>query len=376
MRFAWLSVALLVLLTKIGDAHPAQFTTLQVKVDSDGHFHASLNIDILSFALGKTSQETSNEELEALLNGPRDHLGSCLSDAGRNFRGEVVIRTNTGNATITDWTLPTLNDVESVLARKLNPRILMPGEIDFSGTLPPNANSVQIRLPYVLGQTEQILELSNGTTRDEPVLAGDYSSKVEIQLTPDSTQKLYAFGRYIIVGFHHIIPEGTDHILFVLGLFLLSTRLLPLFWQVSAFTVAHSITLGLSIYGIIRLSPSITEPLIAASIVFVAVENLFTNDMQPWRPFVVFGFGLIHGLGFASAFAETGLPREHFLLGLIGFNVGVECGQLTVIACALLTVGWFRKKPWYRQRIVVPGSIIIAVIASFWTVQRIFISAN
>jgi hypothetical protein len=173
------------------------------------------------------------------------------------------------------------------------------------------------------------------------------------------------------VGIRHIIPEGLDHILFVLGLFLLSTRLVPLLWQVSAFTVAHSITLGLSIYGVIRLPPSVTEPLIAASIVVIAVENIFTSKLQPWRPFIVFFFGLIHGLGFASAFAQVGLPRNDFFIGLVGFNIGVECGQLTVILLAFLAVGWFRNRRWYRSRIVIPASCLIAVTASVWTVQRV-----
>ncbi|HZI32351.1 MAG TPA: HupE/UreJ family protein, partial [Candidatus Binatia bacterium] len=163
-----------------------------------------------------------------------------------------------------------------------------------------------------------------------------------------------------------------DHILFVLGLFLFSARLKPLLWQVSAFTLAHSITLGLALYGVVRLPSSITEPLIAASIVFVAVENIFAKNQQPWRYAVVFCFGLIHGLGFASAFANAGLPRQDFLIGLVGFNLGVECGQLAVIISAFLAVGWFRHRRWHRRVIVVPASSVIALIALFWTVQRIF----
>ena len=85
-----------------------------------------------------------------------------------------------------------------------------------------------------------------------------------------------------------------------------------------------------------------------------------------------FFFGLIHGLGFASAFADVGLPRQDFLIGLIGFNLGVECGQLAVIISAFLAVGWFRNRPWYRREIVIPASSVIALIALFWIFQRIF----
>jgi hypothetical protein len=354
-------------------AHPAQFTTLLVKVEPTGQFQATLNIDILSFALEKTSLETSNEELTALLDGPRTALAQSLADSGDRFRREVVVHTDAGNASISFWALPGTPEVDAVVARHIEPRILVPGEIRFVGQLPVNAHTLAIRLPYVLGDTVQVLELPKGESHDEPVSAGDYSSEVAIDLQPPDTMgKLAHLGRYIVVGFHHIIPEGTDHILFVLGLFLFSARLAPLFWQVSAFTVAHSITLGLSLYGVVRLPSSITEPLIAASIVFVAVENLFAKDLQPWRPLVVFCFGLIHGLGFASAFAQVGLPKNDFFIGLVGFNIGVECGQLTVILAAFLTIGWFRHRSWYRRAIVIPASGLIALIAAYWTIQRIF----
>lgn len=180
------------------------------------------------------------------------------------------------------------------------------------------------------------------------------------------------FAQYLLLGFTHILPKGLDHILFVLGLFLLSTRAAPLLWQVTAFTVAHSITLALSMYGILSLSAAVVEPLIAASIVYVAVENLVTTRLHTWRVFVVFAFGLLHGLGFAGVLTEIGLPRNEFVTGLIAFNVGVEGGQLTVIALATLLFGyWFRRRPWYRTRIVLPLSAAIALIGLYWTVERL-----
>lgn len=378
MRKSWVlagTLGLLALLTQAALAHPAQFTTLQIEIDPSGHFQATLNVDILSYALEQTSAATTNEQLESVLNGPRVTLGKLLSDSGDRFRREVVIRTDAGDVIPTSWQLPDLAEVDAVLARKIQPAILMPGDISFSGTLPEDAHNISIRLPYVLGDTVQVYELPNGESHDEPVASGDYSSAIELKLAPPgAASRLTDFGRYVGVGFKHIVPEGLDHILFVLGLFLLSNRLVPLLWQVSAFTVAHSITLGLSIYGVIRLPSSITEPLIAASIVYIAVENICTGELKPWRPVVVFGFGLIHGLGFASAFAEVGLPRNNFLIGLVGFNVGVECGQLAVITAAFVVVGWFRHRPWYRRRIVIPASLAIAITAAIWTVQRIWAS--
>ena len=180
-------------------------------------------------------------------------------------------------------------------------------------------------------------------------------------------------GEYLTLGFEHIVPKGLDHILFVLGIFFLSLHWKPLLYQVTAFTIAHSITLGLSLYGLVSLPPSIVEPLIALSICYVAIENVVTRELKPWRVYVVFAFGLLHGLGFAGVLLELGLPREEFLTALIAFNIGVELGQLTVITAAFATVAyWFKDKPWYRQRIVIPVSLLIGMTGAYWTIERIF----
>jgi len=178
---------------------------------------------------------------------------------------------------------------------------------------------------------------------------------------------------YLKLGYTHIIPLGIDHILFVLSIFFLNPKLKPVIWQATAFTVAHSITLGLAMYGLITPPSYIIEPVIALSIFFVAIENIITDKLKPSRVLIVFGFGLIHGMGFASALTELGLPRNQFFTSLITFNLGVELGQVTIILLAWFSVGkWFGSKPWYRKRIVIPVSIVIAAIALYWTIQRIF----
>ncbi|MGI9393834.1 MAG: HupE/UreJ family protein, partial [Boseongicola sp.] len=181
-----------------------------------------------------------------------------------------------------------------------------------------------------------------------------------------------AFVEYIGVGFDHIIPKGLDHILFVLGLFFLALKLRPLLWQVTAFTLAHTVTLALGALDIVRISPDVVEPLIAASIVYVGIENVLARGLTPWRPVVVFLFGLLHGLGFASVLSDFGLGGSHFVPKLIGFNVGVEIGQLAVIGAAFLTLGLiFGRSNWYRARIAAPVSIAISVIAAFWVFDRL-----
>ena len=178
---------------------------------------------------------------------------------------------------------------------------------------------------------------------------------------------------YLKMGFTHIIPLGFDHILFILGIFLLKPKLKTVIWQATAFTIAHSITLGLAIYGYISPTPSIIEPVIALSIIFIGIENIITSDLKWWRLVVIFLFGLIHGCGFAGALAGAGLPEKDFLLGLISFNAGVEAGQITVIMIAYFLFGkWFADKTWYRKRIAIPLSVCISLIAFYWTIERVF----
>ena len=178
---------------------------------------------------------------------------------------------------------------------------------------------------------------------------------------------------YLQLGFTHIIPLGFDHILFVLSLFLLSPKLKPVLWQATAFTVAHSITLGLAMFKVITPSPAIVEPIIALSIMYVALENIISPSLKKSRIGVVFLFGLVHGMGFANALGSLGLPQNSYLTSLIMFNVGVELGQLAVILSAFFLFGkWFGNKPYYRKFIVIPLSVLITIIAGYWTVERLF----
>jgi hypothetical protein len=178
--------------------------------------------------------------------------------------------------------------------------------------------------------------------------------------------------QYFILGFAHVIPAGADHILFILGIFFLNSRLRSVIVQCSVFTLAHSITLGLAAAGLIFPDARVVEPLIAASIFFVAIENILGQRVNVWRLATIFIFGLVHGLGFATALRDAGIPRQHFLLSLLCFNVGVEAGQVVVILAAWLFLAhWFRHRTWYQRGIVLPVSTLIACIALFWTVERI-----
>jgi hypothetical protein len=246
--------------------------------------------------------------------------------------------------------------------------------VRFEGRIPAGAKSVQFRDDAPIG--EILVEVRNEGV-DVPERqwsrAGWDAGPFAVAVAP-AVPPVFAIVRtYAALGFRHIMPDGLDHILFVLGLFLASRKLSWLLAQVTAFTVAHSITLGLAMFGWVSLPSSIVEPAIAMSIVFVAVENVLGKETGRARVAIVFGFGLLHGLGFASALREIGLPKSRFIPALLAFNVGVEAGQLTVLAVAVCAIGaWFSRRSWYRARVEVPASIAIAAVGLYWTIERLF----
>jgi len=181
-----------------------------------------------------------------------------------------------------------------------------------------------------------------------------------------------AFLDFVLVGIQHIIPMGADHILFVIGLYLFATQLKPLLLQVSAFTLAHTLTLFSVTLKLVSLDPDIVEPLIAISISYVAVEGLFRHQITQSRLAVVFGFGLIHGMGFAATLSEVGIRDETLIRDLIAFNIGVELGQLAVVLCMYLLIGrWFSNSRYWDKVIKIPLSVAIATTGLVWAIQRL-----
>jgi hypothetical protein len=183
--------------------------------------------------------------------------------------------------------------------------------------------------------------------------------------------------RYVTLGFDHIVPGGLDHALFVLGLFFYAFAWRPLLWQGATFTAAHSATLALATTGAISIPDGaawMVEATIAASIVYVAIGNLLRRGSRRIggpRIAAVFGFGLLHGLGFASVLSDIGLG-EHVVTSLVAFNIGVEIAQLAVIAVAALLLGLpFGERPWYRRRVAIPASLAIAAVGTYWLLTRI-----
>ncbi len=178
--------------------------------------------------------------------------------------------------------------------------------------------------------------------------------------------------KYFGFGFTHVLPGGLDHILFLLGLFFLTRDFGALLFQMTLFTLAHSLTLGLSLYGFLAVPTAVVEVAIALSITFIAIENLFCEKLSRWRPWVVFGFGLIHGLGFAHAFQESVVAEEDFLPALFSFNLGIECAQIVVVGIAFAVVAAWWKMDTYRSIIARPASMLLAASGLYWAVERSF----
>ncbi|MEA1651944.1 HupE/UreJ family protein [Nitrospirillum sp. BR 11164] len=265
-------------------------------------------------------------------------------------------------------------------------RVEMPSDVTLpafvvlraDGPLPPGTHAVTWRYGLVYSTYGVVFTDAAGGAPQTRWLEGDAASPpfaLAANAAAVSLPQLAA--QYLQLGFLHILPEGLDHILFVLGIFLLTTRLRSILVQVTAFTLAHSVTLGLTMYGVISLPSRVVEPLIALSVAYVAVENIMTARLTPWRPLVVFAFGLLHGMGFAGALADLHLARRDVIPALVSFNVGIELAQLSIIAAAYAAValvcasGGRKDKPWYRRRVVIPASSLIAATGLFWTVQRV-----
>ncbi|MEL6783700.1 MAG: HupE/UreJ family protein [Pseudomonadota bacterium] len=268
-----------------------------------------------------------------------------------------------------DGTVPSLKIEQMAIPPVGDVDLARSSTIRLTGEVPPGARVLTWAYPRSRGSSVLRIERTAAEMEARFFNAGETSDDIALR-APDPRNWVEKAWDYVVVGFTHILPKGLDHILFVLGLFFLSMAWRPLLMQVTAFTIAHSVTLALGLYGVVQISPTIVEPLIALSIVYVAVENIFTRSLQVWRPVIVFLFGLLHGLGFAGILTEIGLPPSDFILGLVAFNVGVEFGQITVLIMAFALVGWMAAKPWYRARVAIPASLFIAAMGAYWFLER------
>ncbi|WP_051207561.1 HupE/UreJ family protein [Saccharospirillum impatiens] len=359
----------LLTLSAASTAHEIRPAIIDLTLEEDGAYRIDIQTSVETYLAGIGPEVTDTNDAPQADEYDRYRAMSAqeLTPVFKEFVPELIngirFQADGIDLNLPEPSLALTNEPDLELARD--------AVITFTGTLPVGSSSLAWQWDEQYGGSAlRVTSASGEEIYTEYLQPGTAAGPFDI--TGAVKQSGFSiFANYIVIGFEHILPKGLDHILFVVGLFLLSSKLKPLLWQVSSFTLAHTVTLALGMLGIVTIPAAVVEPLIALSIVYVCVENLWSRNLSKWRPAVIFGFGLLHGLGFASVLTEIGLSPNHFITGLIGFNVGVELGQLTVIALCFLAVGvWFRNKDWYRSYITNPASIAIALVAGWWVFER------
>ena len=352
---------------------------IEISINTEGTYHIEVRASLEALLTGinaryRNTQDAPNAEAyDTLRVLPAEELAIAFEPFKATFTERVELKL--------DGTRVPLQITRIDIPEPGYPKVPRTSVITLEGDIDRSVSSLSWYYPAAFGdnavrvrQVDEINEQWHWS--DWQWLRDDKPSK-PFSLTELFTRQpvLQVIGTYLVLGFEHILPKGLDHILFILGIFLLSTHLRPLLLQVTMFTVAHTLTLGLSMSGVINLPANIVEPLIALSIAYIGFENVFAHALlHKSRLVIVFLFGLLHGMGFASVLSDFGMPTDAFMTALISFNVGVELGQLAVILLAFLGVSvWFRNKPWYQPVIVVPGSLLIGLIGLYWTWERIVI---
>ncbi|HIO92837.1 MAG TPA: HupE/UreJ family protein [Leucothrix mucor] len=352
-------------------AHEIRPAIVNITLEDEQYYRINiqLNVEALIAQINPQHQDTNEAENTNYYDTLRLLSSKNLARKFKLFENtllqDISLQANDETLTlkVVELKIPDIGDTD--LARN--------SSIILAGQLPPNTQNIKWHWNKKFGANVVRVNSPNNPDLYTTYLQnGKSSNTIVIANNSTKSQSIFEiFSNYLTIGFQHILPKGLDHILFVIGLFLLSIKMRPLLLQITSFTLAHSITLALGMMGVIQIPANIVEPLIAASIVYVCIENIYSDKLNIWRPFIVFCFGLLHGLGFSSVLAEIGLSPQHFVTGLIAFNVGIELGQITIIGLCFLAIGlWFRHKPWYRSRISVPASAVIAIIGTYWFIER------
>jgi len=373
-RFLWLLTSLLVPAVTAADVvKPA---LVEISVFADGQFRVELRASIEALLTGinaryRNTQEAPNAaEYDELRELPPEELARRFQPFRDKLLREVVLRFDEVRV------LPAIARVD-IPARGYTkvPRISL---IELQGEIPRSARNLSWYYPAAFGDNAvRVRQVDLAEERfhwSEWQWIRDDSVSRPFSITEIANPRSFldVAEEYLVAGFWHILPRGMDHILFILGLYLFSARIRPLLWQVTLFTLAHTITLGLAVYGWVQLPEAVVQPLIALSIVYVGFENIWRRNLQHSRLALVFAFGLLHGIGFAGMLNDFGMPRDAFATSLLSFNLGVELGQLTIILAAWLALGlWFGRRPWYRPLVIVPASVLISAVGMYWFWDRL-----
>ncbi|MBV9116916.1 MAG: HupE/UreJ family protein [Acetobacteraceae bacterium] len=320
--FSWATAVLAGLLvfwgmciSNVAAAHQVNLTSARIVLGAD----RTVDVDVelkgsdIDRAIGTHVFDTQTDLVRA------DALANASGPVAAYVRAHAVVLGG-ADATCRAGPASVAPDQDGVAVRTRWSCADVPGRIRYRSTV----------LLDVAPDAKQVVLIGSGANPVQDLLD---ASRTELSLTEAAPGLLEVVGRYVVAGMEHIFT-GYDHICFLIAIILWARKLWPVVKIVTAFTIAHSITLSLAALDIVRVPSAITEPAIAATIIYVAVENFLSRDVrQRWRD--TFLFGLVHGFGFASALREFGLPRGALIPALGAFNLGVEIGQIAIVSLAL-----------------------------------------
>jgi len=344
-------------------AHTFERTTTVLRIDAQRNFVATVKLDLDALALGVDPSINEEEAARTLLAMTDAEFLSAEEGLRRVLSRRLRVRVD-GKPVDFQISFPQFRPRPERLGIEV-----FGLEARLEGRVPPDGQEIM----FFASRAFPAIELTfadQGTGRNEFHFCLPGEECPQIKLTPGEAGT--SLWNFVVIGFKHIVPLGLDHILFVLALFLGGRDFKTLLLQTAVFTLAHSATLALSTFGVVSLSPGIVEPLIALSIGIVGLENLLREEgASRGRLVVVFFFGLLHGLGFAGILAGTPLVEGQRLAALLLFNLGVELGQVAVLAGAFLLSLPFKDPNVYRRNVQRPLSLVLTVTGLVWAVSRV-----
>ncbi len=370
----WLiTLVLLVFLSPMAaSAHEIRPIILDTELNETGQIEwvARVNLEATLSGISPEHEDTDEDPNNVAYNQLRAQSEAALSETfdgqAENWLNNLVFTDQNGNRLNASINTITIEPAETdEVARDT----LISGTTEFPETSSAFMIEWQDRYaPVIVRYTDSADENQNASSF---VLVNEPSPSISVRIPKPPQSAMSTFAEYIKVGFVHILPLGLDHIVFVLGIVLLSPFFKPVLLQVTLFTIAHSLTLALVQFGLITVPGRLVEAAIALSIVFIGLDNLKPKPIGVLRTIIVFGFGLLHGLGFANVLGELDVGASNPLIVLAGFNIGVEIGQLVVVALFFVLIGyWTRNRKEYGRYVRIPASLALAAIGLWWFIER------
>ena len=355
----WSAMAAVVVFYGLGErlyAHPAPFSFIDVRLTSNElEVTAVLHVWDVAYEYGI---EDPNDLLDPAI------LRLRANDLGRLIAGRFELHADGNPITFDDWSFPEIvSSRQSIRLQSTVDLRAAPGHLQLSADLFPYDPNHQTFLNFYEDElTAQAI--LGGSERDYEYFVGSRQGTIAV------------LQRFIPAGVHHILI-GPDHLLFLIGLLLLGGSWRQLLFVVTAFTIAHSVTLSMAVLNILSPPARLVEPVIALSIVYVGLDNLLARGGKDVRVWIALLFGFIHGFGFASVLREMGLPTGALGWSLFSFNFGVELGQLMVVLVVAVVLAQIRtRSPRIADQIAVVGSVGVIIAGAFWFVERVFFSGG